>query len=69
MKVKIFGHDVDLMNVAKVVAVVASVFTLNDIQKNRITEYIKLHNIEWAEKRKQDSELEQLIENEIREGE
>lgn len=67
MTARIFGHDVDLMNVAKVVAVVVGVFSLNSVQEKQITNYVKLHNIEWAEKRKRDFEIEQLIENEVKE--
>lgn len=64
--IRIFGHDVDILNVAKVVAIVAGVFSLNNAQQRELDNYVKLYNYEWVEKRKHDSEIESLIEEKVR---
>ena len=64
---KIFGHEVDLMNVAKVVAVVAGVFSLNGAEQREMTNYVKLKNMEWAEKRTHDAEIERMLRDKVTE--
>ena len=63
----IFGHDVDLMNVAKVVVVVAGVFSLNSAEEKQLSNYVKLNNIQWVEKRRRDSEIESMLRDKVRE--
>lgn len=64
---KIFGHEVDLMNVAKVVAVVAGVFSLNGREQREISNYVSLKSTEWAEKRTRDSEIERMLRDKVTE--
>ncbi len=64
---KIFGREVNLGNVASIVAVVAGVFSLNTAQERQLANYVKLHNMEWVEKRRRDSEVEQMIRDKVQE--
>lgn len=64
---KIFGHEVDLKNVAAIVAVVAGVFSLNGAEQREMSNYVKLKNMEWAEKRVRDSEIENALRDKVTE--
>ena len=64
---KIFGHEVDLKNVAAIVAVVAGVFSLNGAEQREITNYVKLKNMEWVEKRTHDAEIERMLRDKVTE--
>ena len=64
---KIFGRNVDLTSVAQIVAVVAGVFSLNGMEQREITNYVKLKNMEWAEKQTRDSEIERMLRDKVTE--
>ena len=64
---KIFGHNVDLKSVAQIVAVVAGVFSLNGMEQREITNYVKLKNMEWAEKQTHDAEIERMLRDKVTE--
>lgn len=64
---KIFGRNVDLTSVAQIVAVVAGVFSLNGMEQREITNYVKLKNMEWAEKRTHDAEIERMLRDKVTE--
>ena len=64
---KIFGHDVDLMNVAKIVTIVAGVFSLNGAEQQQLRNYVDLINREWVEKRTHDAEIERMLRDKVTE--
>lgn len=64
---KIFGRNVDLTSVAQIVAVVAGVFSLNGMEQREIANYVKLKNMEWAEKCTHDAEIERMLRDKVTE--
>ncbi len=64
---KIFGHDVDLLNVGKIVTVVAGVFSLNGAEQRALGNYVDLNNRQWVEKRIKDAEIERMLRDKVTE--
>lgn len=56
----------DISKILSIAASIAALFNLNNIQQNRLNLYVKNNMYEWVEKRKSDSEIEQLIKTEAR---
>lgn len=51
----------DISKIGRILTTVIAVFNLNSAQQTQLNSYVRLEQDQWIEKRKDDSEIEQLI--------
>lgn len=66
---KFGGHIMQIKDTTKILSIatsIAALFNFNNIQKSQLNMYVKNNMYEWIEKRKTESEVENLIKSEAR---
>lgn len=56
----------DTIQIAKIVAVVATLFNMNSFQENQLKNYVKMEQYSWIQQRRSEQEVEEMIKNEAR---